>query len=758
MIKRMQKLSLWTIVILIFCQTMLNAQTIRQIRHIPDYSDINSIYSPRDDGSRNESRLIDYITKFCSDRSIDCRTDRIIGEDYCSLSSNVIVTLGNTKSRDNIIYITPLDSIISETNTYDNSISIHIMLKLIEQTANNVPTDKHVTFLFAGASGYTDQPYYGLNHFINRTAGDFSDNRDFSSSFITIIDILSTGTTVYLKGDGGSYICETASQIYSSIHRSSDIVELDVNRRQSSNISKNSLDYTSAFGDLTTSIVLFTNRDNAGFNDFVFSAEYQSSLDEFFISWHDKLAERTFQFQHSDNYIFLRLFGKNVIIPENILLLFLCICVFILITVRLLLPNIRRMSLSMSVVIALRFLPLLPAYYIVSFIPYIISLAVGSIFSNTTAYLNIYFIYLLVVFFVSAQIFFLIRDRYPKLYMLKHSYIFTSASIIYSFINMFIFGSIDVMLMFIYLWAIFMITCSNFTGRNYIVKFIFYILSAAVYISFTAFSLPHYLHSLSDRMAYEFSHIWIQNAVLVISTFPFMLIYMRLDSFAHNHIHFFSRRGLYRLILLILSVSYIIIIFAAANVARQDNSLTTVTLFTDVPNEDSVVSIDSIGKLGKVFITDPTGNTSADITSQHWTKDIAFQRAPYQINVTTTPSGTFTVYTIDFTFDRPVKFSSMTLIMPKGYYPFDSSYTLLHTEMHNSAESADQDCWSLRLPRNLHYQSADNAVTFSVLSGVAFDATLTFEFYDAPDFAIDFPNEDIKVRKKFIWEDSIKFQ
>ena len=95
--------------------------------------------------------------------------------------------------------------------------------------------------------------------------------------------------------------------------------------------------------------------------------------------------------------------------------------------------------------------------------------------------------------------------------------------------------------------------------------------------------------------------------------------------------------------------------------------------------------------------------------------------------------------------------------MPKGYYPFESNYSWLQTEMRAAAESSDKDCYTFRLPRNLHYLSEDNSVTFSVLSGITFDAGLTFEFYDAPDFAINFPNENIKVKKKFIWEDSIKF-
>ena len=122
----MRKSLLFLAVILIFCQTVLFAETHSVRHHIPDYSDINSIYSPRDDGSRNEARLIEYITKFCSDLNIDCKTEKIVGESYCTLSSNVIVTVGNPKSRDNIIYITPLNSIITDSNTYDNSISIHI--------------------------------------------------------------------------------------------------------------------------------------------------------------------------------------------------------------------------------------------------------------------------------------------------------------------------------------------------------------------------------------------------------------------------------------------------------------------------------------------------------------------------------------------------------------------------------------------------------------------------------------------------------
>ena len=74
-----------------------------------------------------------------------------------------------------------------------------------------------------------------------------------------------------------------------------------------------------------------------------------------------------------------------------------------------------------------------------------------------------------------------------------------------------------------------------------------------------------------------------------------------------------------------------------------------------------------------------------------------------------------------------------------------------------AAESSDKDCYTFRLPRNLHYLSEDNSITFSVLSGITFNAGLTFEFYDAPDFAINFLNENIKVKKKFIWEDNIKF-
>jgi len=148
---------------------------------IDDYSVIQRLYFPVDEGVENEDKLINYLEKYLKSNNVAYSILGISDSDYASKSKNIEITFkSKIKTDEEIIIVCSLDSPIIKQEYYDNSISIQIALKLIKLFKDKA-NSKNITFLFTGANEKEiHNEFWGLKKY-------FNDKEDFSKSFVIFL-------------------------------------------------------------------------------------------------------------------------------------------------------------------------------------------------------------------------------------------------------------------------------------------------------------------------------------------------------------------------------------------------------------------------------------------------------------------------------------------------------------------------------------------------------------------------------------------
>ena len=163
-------------------------------------------------------------------------------------------------------------------------------------------------------------------------------------------------------------------------------------------------------------------------------------------------------------------------------------------------------------------------FYLISFIPYLFFLLI-TLFTNTTPqFFNIPILYFLLIYFVPQMFIFLFYEILEKLPFPKHNYLYIFGSMIFSYINLFLFIIIDISFAYIYLWVVILITLSNFTGKNYFIKFAFYFI-----VSIPIIKLIFDISTLSniDAVKNIFNSPLLLHLIFTIVVFPILLLLIR---------------------------------------------------------------------------------------------------------------------------------------------------------------------------------------------------------------------------------------
>ncbi len=734
----------------IVCLVVLTQSAFSLGPDIPDAKLLNSLFFPRDEGSINEKKLISFIQEFAVGRGLRCTVDDINDTEYTTVSKNVIVDLGNAQSQDNIIFVCPLNSIIVRDQDFDNSLSLNIMLALIDRLAQQ-KSDKHFFFVFAGAIGYDSQPHYGIMSFINRF-NELYPNKTLHNAIVTILDLLSTTDAVRLTNNqSGFLISEPIIKLF--LDNPSPLITIDQKNRRSLFSENQTIDYSQSFSSENINVVTFTNRTNSYFESDL-SPNYQTELADYFESFIHHLSDLTFPIEQNNNYILLNIFGKYHLIAENILVMILLILIFILIASRIFIPNFRRTKIIFISKVLFQFTLVLIAYYMLSFIPYLLSRLVGLVYNNANIYQTSLMIYSLTIFLFSSFTFFLVRQLFSFRLLIYHSYLYIYVAISFLFVNVLIFSIFDIMLSFIFIWAIILLILSSITARHYIVKFVFYIVSAIPLICFYIFILPAG-SILSDANTYKFFNtVFFKNAIITLSTFPYLVVYLRMDHIIHTKTEFFKQKGVYTVLCIGVLVSYSILMFSIGTAMQYISSDVYIDILSDTAEGTTTLTVTGKAKTGEIFVDD--GTSYYNIASTKSTSiNVAPLPRPYTITTKSSINNNFENFHINITGTQKIKYINSYIVVKKGFYPFNSK---IHLTKVGKADGFDidtsaNDIYHFILPRNVG-DSTD--IDFTMIYGTNAVMLFNVQYYTADQIKINFTNNEIKPIKTIAFIEDIK--
>ena len=161
-------------------------------QYLGTYDLIKEFYFPRDEGTINEEKLIEYIENFCKEHDLFLTKTKINDEDNIITNSyNLEITIKGTNKGKNII-IAHLNSQIINHQYIDNSLSILIILELIKK-CKNLRLEKDLVFLISGSNKNEKKQYNGINYFIK--------NNNLDHSLVTAIDLLSNKSRIKFSGN-----------------------------------------------------------------------------------------------------------------------------------------------------------------------------------------------------------------------------------------------------------------------------------------------------------------------------------------------------------------------------------------------------------------------------------------------------------------------------------------------------------------------------------------------------------------------------
>ncbi|HQB61927.1 MAG TPA: hypothetical protein PK899_09755, partial [Spirochaetota bacterium] len=561
-----------------------------------DYSFLYSLYHPCDEGSNNEKKLINYVKTVCEENNLNYQIKDISFEnEYVSYSKNIEIEINDNPDQERVVFICPLNSISINQKTLDNSLSIQVALELmlkINETKDSF--NKNYLFLFSGAVGYDDDAYLGFQKFLE-------DSERYKNSVVNIIDVLSINNAIKFKGSmNNRKIPENLLEIFLKVFSDSKSVFLDVEEIDRTRFNLISYDnYATYFlkNDITT--VIFSNRENITVDQFYFNLGLQKELINYLYLWALNLDNLKFPVEKSYNYQIFKFFGKYFILKEKYQILLFVVLIFAVILVRTFIPLFQRVRIVFILKILPNFLFLFILFYILSLIPFILTFPIGLIIKSRQIYMNMPLLYLCSIFFIPLVIILILKDSKLSFFFPKHNYLYIIASLIFLTINIFLIALIDFSMIYIFLWSIIMITFSNFTGRNFILKLLFYLLSPLPMIL-----LIIKLFYFSDVQLVKniLENIFLQNFFFCIIFYPFILLAIRTIIILKSVFKIFVNRARYAVILSVfLTAMLIFFILISLNLSLEEREI-KITKTSNLIKNSTSIDINSNLNIGELSI------------------------------------------------------------------------------------------------------------------------------------------------------------
>ena len=662
-------------------------------REIYDYLTLKEKFFPNDEGDVKEWNLIKYLEDFALSRNLKYSKKKIESDNYVTNSYNVEIFLeGTKKTNDEIIIVIPLNSFVYQQNYYDNSLTIEVTLKLIEYFRLK-KTKKNLIFLFSGANRReNDNKFLGLSSYLNSKI-------NFGKSVVVLLDVLSSKKNIKFSGSSNRRPVPLTF-IKDFFDLKNDFFYFD---KKEILISKLGLletnDCKSFLLDKNINLIEFSNREKSLYNEFIFDPDYAQEIFSFFLKMTLKLDDKKIPLEIDYNYKYYNLRNFFIFIPEYVEVLVLVIIIFLVLLLRNILPNFQRLKISLMLKILPFFLILFSLFYILSFVPYALFIPVAKIIKLSAPFLNIPILYFFSIFFIPLTIFFALYELLEKIPFPKHNYLYIYGAMIFSYFNLFIFAIADISLAYNYLWVIVMITLSNFTGKNFILKFIFYIISTIPVIA-----LLIEISSIDNLIILRrfFSSPFILHLIFTVMIFPILLLIIRVRIITRNK---------FKLILLDKTTISIIAGFTTFAIM-----IVFVFVSIKIIPEDSIVEAKVISKKSSTVLAlkSPTAMRDVTVKSLDYKlfsviRDKKEEVIPidkikkdYTITRKVIDKKDLINYSFEIKSDKTIEYLKIYLVSQNDVYPIETNiYFLKENNFIFDYDEQKETVYNFLIPRNI---------------------------------------------------------
>lgn len=712
-----------------------------------DYSFLYSLYHPCEEGSDNERKLINYIETVCIENNLKYQLKDISFEnEYVSYSKNIEIEIKNNSDKEYVVFICPLNSIAINQKIIDNSLSIQVTLELllkINEIKNSL--NKNYLFLFSGAVGYDDDAYLGFQKFLESS-------EYYKNSVVNIIDVLSINNVIKFKGSmNNRRIPENLLESFLKIPDASKSIFLDVDEIDRSRFNLISYDNYATFflkNDITT--VIFSNRENIILDQFYFNLDLQKELINTLYTWAINVDNLKFPVEKSYNYQIFRFFGKYFILKETYQLLIFVALIFIIILVRTFIPFFQRVRLLFILKILPNFLFLFILFYILSLIPFILTYPIGLIAKSRQIYMNMPLLYLCSIFFIPLMIILILKDAKLSLFFPKHNYLYIIASLIFLTINIFLIALIDFSMIYIFLWSIIMITLSNFTGRNFILKLFFYLLSPLpmilLIIKLFYFSDVHLIKNILEN-------IFLQNFFFCVIFYPFILLTIRTIIILKSVFKIFANKARYAVILIVfLTAMLAFFILISSNLSLEDPEI-KITKTSNLIKNSTSIDINSNLNIGELSIDVSPDILRMNIKDKEFHYEIISYERPYEAYFKTKNIGLNKNIIVKFSSISKIKYLDVYVLLPKNGYPYESNFNVKKVEnLFFTYNKNLFDVYKFMIPRN---PRSNTEISFDIMKNKNFELYLKAESDDIKSPKISIYNDNTLIFKKSVYYDAI---
>lgn len=691
-----------------------------------------NLFYPRDEGSKNQEKFINYITDYLKLLNIDYKIYNIEIEPEFYTNSQIIEINFKAKNptKDNIIILTSLNTPIINNNYFDNSISIEIMLNLIE-FYSKVYLKKNITFAFIGSIGKEDFPMYGLNNFLDKI-------ENYSNSLVTFIDILNINSPVYFTGSiNKKPIPRILIKIFDSINKNKEILldTFEIKRAKLNLLEKR--EYASICNLRGVLTVEFSNRNKSIYNIFYYKKDQLIKYTNFFIAWINKLNDFNLNFEREYNYLYENIFGYKFFIKERDLIIIFLILIFLTLFTRFFFPNFQNLRIITFLKILPYFIFLFLCYFILNSVPFIFLSIINLFYNIEIFYLKIsLLLYYFIIFYVSFLILVIIINLFKKFYFLRHSYIYTIGAILFSYLNLVLLAFLDISFAYIFIWAIIFITLSNFTGRNYILKFVFYFLSAFPFIKFI-FDFPIVINIKKDIW-----NIYIYNLIFCITSFPFLLLSIRVFLIIKSKLNTsFSKKKLFLFSLIVVILSITVFFIISSNYEREEKRI-NVKLLMNYTNNDYYFELISNRKL-KEF-TYSINNEIKNINIKDNIIKIPIDKIEkgHNIKYKKYRIKDYSKYEINITSERDIELADIYLYLPYSAYIFNSNYPF--TSLKSEDEFLEESIFKINIARN---PGKEINLVFTTFKDIKLKIVFSFKYIGFSE-NINFYNKNFTIKKE----------
>jgi hypothetical protein len=655
-----------------------------------DLSLMNSGYFPCDEGSANEKKLTDLITVFCAKNDLtDVVITGIEDEDEITNSVNIEVRLKADATTDqDLIVFCPLNSQIIRQKYHDVSLSIDIMLKLIV-LCKKQKLSKNIIFLFSGANGRDNNlEFYGLKKFI-------SSRPNFNHSFFMVIDLFNEDSPIKFSGSFNKKPLPS-QMLHEFIRHKSGYPYIFFDKNDFTKARFNLIkvtDFVTYLLNDNINSISFSNRHSDPHGATIYGKYYHEKLPAYFMDWITTLDKFKFPTDFDYNYNLITFFGKNVIIPETMIIIILLSIIFISIFLRLFLPHLQRLRLSLTLKTIPYLAFLFSIFYLLSFIPFFVFIPLEILTGVKRIFLNFQIPYFFNIFFVPLVLIFVLNELIDKLPFPKHNYIYIFGAVIISFINVIFFLLIDISLVYIPLWVLVMITLSNFTGKKIIFKFFFYLM--------TPLPLIKLLFDLSlgnaDLLRTSFQIPIVQHLVFCIATFPFLLLMMRIRLITRYKYKIYLHRFVFIFILLGTIVLSIVVFVMISVMIHPDKPVIYAKYLSGTGS--NTLTLNSNKSIGQINMKIEGKSVSYYLKTDNKDFKLGDIAKPYVLTIKKNKFGANDSYSININSDDEIEYIKINLTTPASFNPLDANYSFRNISEFNKDESKEEK-YEFKIPRN----------------------------------------------------------